>query len=92
MRRCSFIAGVFLVVLYSGEGPLTQVRASNGTSAQSEKYLCVSDQSSGFVYDARSASWRATVFKPTQKFIIAPSEQPGEVFRVTRLGDDFVSY
>ena len=85
MRKCPFIAGVLFVVLYSWEGPLAQLRVGNRTSAQSTKYLCVSKQSSGFAYDAPSASWMATVFKATQKFIVAPSERAGSATGVAML-------
>jgi hypothetical protein len=81
MKAMLFVAA--LAALVSG------VLFTHPSTASGEQYLCVTEKSSGFSFDARSGSWNSTTFRIEAKYLIARSREPGYMFQVTKIGDTY---
>lgn len=60
-----------------------------GEVSGQEKYLCVSDRSTGFRYDESSKSWEQARFKANRKYIISKSDDKEYTFKVIRIGENY---
>lgn len=79
--RLTFLATVALAASASAQVP---AQPSSGA----EQYLCVSERSAGFKYDARTSTWNGTTFRTEDKYLIAPSKDPRYAFQVTKVGEN----
>ncbi len=53
-----------------------------------EKYLCVAEHATGFIYNETSAKWEPTVFNSDQKYIVSKPKDEKFSFIVTIAGMD----
>jgi len=56
------------------------------TSVNAEGWLCVSESSTGFAYDATTKSWQRSGFKPDGRYVIRPNRKNGLTWEVAELG------
>jgi len=67
-------------------GLLIAMYALPSSLGAAEQYLCVTEQASGFQYDAPRKAWRHASFNVDRKYIVALSREPGYAYQVTMLG------
>ena len=57
----------------------------SGNATATDKFLCVTEKATGFRY-SEPQGWQPAKFIADDKYIVAPSEEAGLAYTVTRLG------
>ncbi|MCI0400811.1 MAG: hypothetical protein L0Y67_08830 [Gammaproteobacteria bacterium] len=64
---------------------LVVVLAIAPLSAQAEQYLCITDQVTGFAFNAATKQWERTSFEAGSKYVIAESQSETSTFNVKEI-------
>jgi hypothetical protein len=70
------------------KAPVPEVSASPGESVSEEAYVCVASHATGFVYDEESKSWKPTIFKSAQEYIVSKPTDKRFSYIVSIVGMD----
>ncbi len=74
------------VLLFMGT---RESQSDDAISGLEERYLCVSDRSTGFAFNAASKRWETAIFSNEKKYLIAPSGFLTKTLYVNEVGSDF---
>ena len=78
----------WLLALYAACCSTTIALAGVPTDSRTGQYLCVSERSAGFKFDARADSWASTNFRTEAKYLVAPSKNAQYAFQITKVGEN----